>query len=366
MKNIGEKNKNSIYDLGIKNLEVVTPSKCGSDFFSSQLLNPNIISGKDTSHYHTTRIIQNIGEKNKNSIYDLGIKNLEVVTPSKCGSDFFSSKLLDPNIISGKDTSHYHTTRIIQNIGEKNKNSIYDLGIKNLEVVTPSKCGSDFFSSKLLNPNIISGNHCNHHHSTRMIQNILLNTSNNFIIVGMRNPIKQSISFFFHPGLQKFNDVIFINKKYPTAKLDYYEMMDQKFRDSIKKQNTDELTNIYLDGDFHTNTIDWISELFMITNIDKNKFDKERGFTIYPLENNNYLLLYTMEKLNDNIDFFNQFFKKEFVHSHETKNYYENDIYNKFKKELKLSNEFKNQLLDNDVVKYFYSDEDIKGFYNDF
>ena len=73
-----------------------------------------------------------------------------------------------------------------------------------------------------------------------------------------------------------------------------------------------------------------------------------------------------MEKLNDNIDFLNQFFKKEFVHSHETKNYYENDIYNKFKKELKLSNEFKNQLLDNDVVKYFYSDEDVKGFYNDF
>jgi hypothetical protein len=249
---------------------------------------------------------------------------------------------------------------------DENKKSIYDLGIKNIEVITPSKCGSDFFSSQLLKPNIISGNDSSHHHTTQIIQNILLNTSNNFIIVGMRNPIKQSISFFFHPGINKFNDITFINKKYPKHEVDYYEMMDQKFEDSIKKQNINELIKIYLDGDFHTNTIDWISELFMITNIDKTKFDKERGLTIYPVENNNYLLLYTMEKLNDNIDFLNQFFKKEFVHSHQTANYYENDIYNNFKKELKLSNEFKNKLLDNDVIKYFYSDEDIKLFYNDF
>jgi hypothetical protein len=253
----------------------------------------------------------------------------------------------------------------MQNVPEKT-NSFYDLGIKNIEVITPSKCGSDFFSSQLLNPNIISGKNTTHHHITQIIKDILLNTSNNFIIVGMRNPIKQSISFFFHPGINKFNDIRFINKKYPKHKVDYYEMMDQKFRYSIKNQNIDELIKIYLDGDFHKNTIDWISELFMISNIDKTNFDKEKGYTIYPVENNNYLLLYTMEKLNDNIDFFNQFFKKEFVHSHETKNYYENDIYNQFKKELKLSNELKNQLLDNDVVKYFYSDEDVKGFYNEF
>lgn len=253
----------------------------------------------------------------------------------------------------------------MQNVPEK-ISSIYDLTINNLEVITPSKCGSDFFSRQLLNPNIISGKDSCHHHTTQIIKDILLNTSNNFIIVGMRNPIKQSISFFFHPGINKFNDIRFINKKYPKYEVDYYEMMDQKFRDSIKKQNIDELINIYLDGDFHTNTIDWISELFMITNINKINFDKERGLTIYLVKNNNYLLLYTMEKLNDNIDFFNQFFKKEFVHSHQTANYYENDIYNKFKKELKLSNEFKNKLLDNDVIKYFYSDEDVKGFYNDF
>lgn len=59
--------------------------------------------------------------------------------------------------------------------------------------------------------------------------------------------------------------------------------------------------DLYFQQNYHYTFNDWFHEFFEITKINKETFHKEKGLHFYSLPRNNKIMIYTLEKLNDNI-----------------------------------------------------------------
>ena len=135
----------------------------------------------------------------------------------------------------------------------------------------------------------------------------------------------------------------------------------------IEEDNINKLIKLFFIQDSHFHFNEWFNDFFKITKININKnFDKEKGYTLYKLSNNNYILFYTIEKLNDNINIFNNFFNIIIEQSNITKNKYNNNIYLNFQKKIRFNFEYKKKLLDTYIMNYFYTKKDIIFFYKEF
>jgi hypothetical protein len=72
------------------------------------------------------------------------------------------------------------------------------------------------------------------------------------------------------------------------------------------------------------------------------------------------------EKINNNINFINNFFGKEYKYMNDTNRYYSSNFYNDFKNAIKFTKSYKDEMLNNLFIKYFYTDKDIDTFYNEY
>jgi hypothetical protein len=111
----------------------------------------------------------------------------------------------------------------------------------------------------------------------------------------------------------------------------------------------------------------WFRDEFEITtkiNIFDYPFDKEKGFSLIKKGNIEVLLL-TLEKINLNekviSEFINQPYFKLKHQNNSSKKWY-SDLYDDFKQKNKLTVEELSFYYDNDVVKYFYTTEQIEEF----
>ena len=122
--------------------------------------------------------------------------------------------------------------------------------------------------------------------------------------------------------------------------------------------------NLIYKQNYDTTFNNWFNEYFDILNFDinSNSFDKEKGWGIFKVKNNNYILLYTLEKIN-NLE--NELLKLDIKLKSE--NVADNKIYSKkykeFKQKIKISDKYKKDLLNTDIMRFFYSDDDIKNMY---
>ena len=207
-------------------------------------------------------------------------------------------------------------------------------------IINPAKVASASFYHGLNNKY-----KCIHGHNLDLMRREIDNTSNNLFICGVRNPITRNESYFFQTKQDDyFND-------FKTKKNNYEGeyCYNEYYNNLIDKFNNRENKYTYLD---------WLDEFLDITQI--KSYDKSRGYQIYRIKNNNSLLVYTFEKLNQNKSFFESWLNFRI----QNKNINTSIEYKKFKRNIIYERNYINKILNNDLVRFFYSEKDVNIFYN--
>ncbi len=255
---------------------------------------------------------------------------------------------------------------------KKNKNSKYsntmymsddnvirrlDPKVNKMEICTVAKVGSKTIweSAKL------TGKYEIHHiHSLFWLRKRFKNIPNQITIVGIRNPLDRNISYFFEDYDSKYRtDVKIAQNRYKG------EMMFFCEHDEICKYSANEIINVFFKRSFHDTFNYWFEEFFEITGIDKKGFNKEKGFQIYKYPNNNYLLVYTLEKLDENQREICEFLGfRELIHANEAKDKIYNERYNEVRRDICFPEEYKRRFLNTKIMKFFYTNSEIIEFYN--
>ena len=204
---------------------------------------------------------------------------------------------------------------------------------------------------------------CGHSHSLNKL-NYDLNHKNKLIVVGVRNPIDRNISEFFQNFQCDFLNDIELKKNNYRGEYNYICNLE-----SLLQKSTNEIIDLFFNHDnfknYHFIFNDWFDEFFDLINIKSFTFNKQKGFQFYHLKNNNTLLVYTLEKMNDNLEEFKTFFNLDSfpIHNDANDKYYKN-VYNNFKKNISFTNDYKNKLLNTNIMNTFYTSEQIQNFYN--
>jgi len=257
---------------------------------------------------------------------------------------------------------HPHFFEIIKKNGE----TIYFYDTDKYNVITVAKVASQFFLNILRfeQPRIMENELS---HSLLTLKNIL-QTSDNFITVGIRNPIDRNLSYFYNISNVPDNEV---SKLFQTKKNNYQSQIIN-FTEKTMNLSTTDTINLYFNTDIHTQFNEWFTEFFEITGINQKSFNKTDGLDFYNLPNNNKIMIYTVEKINSNIDNINQLFnldnyisqplKFNWINSSQQEEYA--DHYNNTKSQITYTQSYLDSQLNTDIMKFFYSDEDIQGFYN--
>ena len=197
----------------------------------------------------------------------------------------------------------------------------------------------------------------------------VLNTSNNFIVVGIRNPIDRNLSYFYNIGNISGNT---LSKEFQTKKNNYASQIINFSENIINKSITDTIT-LYFNTDIHNQFNEWFTEFFEITSINQKTFNKNEGLDFYELPNNNKIMIYTLEKFDSNINNFRKIFRLESTCScfknlitnvNSSNNYFWKDHYNNIKTQITYTQAYLDSQLNTDIMKFFYSDSDIQSFYN--
>ena len=229
----------------------------------------------------------------------------------------------------------------INNTDSKNVIVVGSVGGTNFTSYTFNEVNNNIFSYSLLE-----------------LKNIL-NTSNNLIIMGIRNPIERNLSYFY-----QLYEIQFFTTFIKTKK-NNYEGRNIDLISKITSISNEEAINRYFNMDIHTDFNDWFEELFEITGINQKTFNKDAGLDFYNLPNNNKIMLYTVEKLDSNIENIKNILNlTEFINSNSSQYCFYKDHYNTTKSQITYTQSYLDSQLNTDIMKFFYSDEDIQGFYN--
>lgn len=229
-------------------------------------------------------------------------------------------------------------------------NNKYD----HVKIITVAKvASSDFYHSLRYIYDV------HHGHSLQTLRDVL-KMPNNLIIVGIRNPLDRNISYAFHgywtEGLNNFH----------TKRNNYLgEPTYICPQGTINDMPTDDIIQKFFEHKYHFTFNDWFNEFFHLTDLYKTTFNKEKGLQFYDLPNNNCLMIYTLEKLNDNHDEICQFLGiKKLLHTNNHEDRHYKDKYIDFKNKITFTKEHKDKLLNTKIMKFFYSTEDIEKFYD--
>lgn len=240
------------------------------------------------------------------------------------------------------------------------KININDLEVdyKNIHVITSAKVGTTIFSNSLL---------ITHTHGINMLEYYLGKNNKKLIISGIRNPLDRNISYFFETFYYKNCEPIL--KFYDNQnKIEYYSKIINTFtctKDEINNIEINNLINLFKNKDYiyHNHFTMWYEQFFDMTKINTIDFDKEKGVQLYKINNDTYILFYLLEKYNDNKNDLEKFLN---ISLHNEKNLTsDKDVskkYKEFKENIKLDNNYKDLLLNTNVMKYFYEDKYIEKF----
>lgn len=222
--------------------------------------------------------------------------------------------------------------------------SIKHLGITKIHIVTVAKVASSAFYHSLTHKYDTV-----HRHSLQWLKYVLDNDKKALIISGIRNPLDRAVSYFF----QTYCDNFYNDNKIGTNNYlgEYCYKMD---KETLLKTDPKVIVKMIRESPFTYTFNDWFKEFFAIVKV--KGFNKEMGYQLYALPNNNYLLLYTFEKLNDNLETFKSMFGiDKFVNTNER----EGDIRDKYGQVKELiknswTDKEKEMLLDTEVIRFFY------------
>ena len=234
-----------------------------------------------------------------------------------------------------------------------------------VKILTVAKVGSANF----LYCNYLQKNDIYHGHSLLDIKNTLNNEINCLIIVGIRNPIDRNLSYLFQTFNYNFYNDVKTNKNNYKGEYCYIsEISTNKISnmniDNIKINSSPEkIIDLYFKQKYHNTFNEWFEEFLEITKIDK--FNKDKGIDFYNFPNNNTIMIYTTEKLNENNKYISDILGiTNFTNKNDSANREYKEKYEEVKKLIIYEKKYLNNLLDTKIMHLFYSDLDIKNFYN--
>ncbi len=244
------------------------------------------------------------------------------------------------------------------------KKNIDDLNIKDVDIVTMGKVGSTTIWETLLQ---LKKNKykIEHNHNLKYLKSRVDNNKNILFVMGIRNPLDINMSYFFMTcngysntteKIMKNNYLGFHNNLSIESDFQYNDLNNLKF---------EEIKDMFFKRNLHFFFNQWFEELFTMINLNKVKFDKKLGISFYQLPNNNILMFYTLEKLNDNEKILKEFLDvNEIIKENlaEQKEY--KDKYDEFKSKISFSKYYKDRLLNTDIMNHFYTKKEIESFYN--
>lgn len=192
-----------------------------------------------------------------------------------------------------------------------------------------------------------------HTHSLLSLKKYLLE-KNNIIITGFRDPIARNLSYFFQTHENDYyND---FKTKYNHYEGEYCYV--GKLPNSVKK-----VINIFKENTNHISYNQWIKEFLEITKINIKEFNKEKGLMVYKLPNNNTLIVYTLEKLNNNLNEICEILDVDSINIH---NENKKNLYKKVKSQIKYDKEHLKKLIYTKELKFFYDLKDLDKMYNNY
>lgn len=204
-----------------------------------------------------------------------------------------------------------------------------------------------------------------HNHNLKYLKSRVDNNKNILFVMGIRNPLDINMSYFFMTcngysntteKIMKNNYLGFHNNLSIESDFQYNDLNNLKF---------EEIKDMFFKRNLHFFFNQWFEELFTMINLNKVKFDKKLGISFYQLPNNNILMFYTLEKLNDNEKILKEFLDvNEIIKENlaEQKEY--KDKYDEFKSKISFSKYYKDRLLNTDIMNHFYTKKEIESFYN--
>lgn len=203
-----------------------------------------------------------------------------------------------------------------------------------------------------------------HGHNLLTLKNTLERDRNSLIIVGIRNPIDRNLSYLFQTSSNYYPNDVKMKKNNYRGQLAFIPGIFNKKQNSYNTPN--KIIDLYFKNgyDYHNTFNDWFEEFLDITKI--NNFDRNKGIDFYKFPNNNTLMFYTLEKLNEN----EKYIKEQLGISSNIKNINDsnirpwNKIYKEIKQKIVYKKEYLDNLLDTNIMRLFYSENDIKSFYS--
>lgn len=194
------------------------------------------------------------------------------------------------------------------------------------------------------------------YHEVWTVRDVLENRTNDTILVGIRDPVARNLSYFFQTFRNKFYNQVQTEKNKNKGEYCYVPELD---KDDL---TSDEIISHFLkQPNLHTFN-DWFEEFLEYSGI--TEFDKERGYQVYDYPNGNRILVYTLEKLKDNEkDICELLNIKEIRVSNQSKHKWYADLYKETKEKIIYPKSYLDSLLNTDIIKLFYTDEQINKFY---
>lgn len=234
-----------------------------------------------------------------------------------------------------------------------------------VNIITVAKVGSaNFLRCKFFKTKNIK-----HSHNLLDLKNILSKKSNTLIIIGIRNPIDRNLSYLFQTFNSNYYDGIKIKKNNYKGVCGYIHGISDSNDPIYKNSNininfsSEKIIDKYFEKKYHNIFNEWFEEFLEITNI--NTFDKNKGISFYNFPNNNTIMIYTLEKLEENKQYIiNMLGIKNLrnINNSKKRGYY--NIYKKVKEKITYKKEYLDKLLDTNIMRLFYNECDIKYFYS--
>lgn len=230
-----------------------------------------------------------------------------------------------------------------------------NINFNKVRVITVAKVGSANFR------------HCSyskttdvvHNHSLLNLKKMLKNKQDCLIIVGIRNPIDRNLSNLFCTYNNKTNTSVRTKMNNYKGENCYIPEIGTKISVTAEK-----IIELYFKKNYHNTFNEWFEEFLEITKI--TTFNKERGLDFYNFPNNNTIMIYTMEKLNENQDYIIDTLgitgELNNVNNSKKKKYYK--MYKEVKEKIEYKKEYLDNLLNTDIMKLFYNENDINYFYS--
>lgn len=220
-----------------------------------------------------------------------------------------------------------------------------------IDVCTVGKVGSSSIFHSVKNK---EGYVANHYHSLKRLKDVITENKEMLLFVGCRNPIERNVSYFFQNyNLPKKDNIETKENGYEGYMCYIPKLLSMKTEDAI---------DIFKKKAHHHILDEWFEEFFALTKIKDLEFDKDAGMSIFEIGNIK-LVLYTLEKLNDNEEkICNLINVDKLVKCNTSDGKKYKRQYASFKSQIIYSEEYIDKILYSETTKYFYSEDDLARF----